>query len=162
MEAREFFACRKCGTELFWKPIVLHKGSNVLTTSGTLTTPNSDEGGFSDNVSNVKEAWGHNVQSYAQLKCSSVFLAEAPEWATTIKSNKGRFACPKCNARVGSFSWSGAACSCGRWVTPAFQFQLSRVDLRRDISLTTLPLEGHALSKEAPDAVLESKRRTDA
>ena len=29
--------------------------------------------------------------------------------------------CPKCNSRLGSFSWKGQQCSCGRWLTPAFQ-----------------------------------------
>lgn len=29
--------------------------------------------------------------------------------------------CPKCNSRLGSFSWKGQQCSCGQWLTPAFQ-----------------------------------------
>uniref|UniRef100_A0A0D9S399 Dual specificity protein phosphatase 12 n=1 Tax=Chlorocebus sabaeus TaxID=60711 RepID=A0A0D9S399_CHLSB len=36
--------------------------------------------------------------------------------------------CPKCSAKLGSFNWYGEQCSCGRWITPAFQIHKNRVD----------------------------------
>ena len=32
----------------------------------------------------------------------------------------GKIACPnpKCNAKVGSFDWTGVPCGCGEWITP--------------------------------------------
>lgn len=40
----------------------------------------------------------------------------------------GKFACPRCAAKVGSYSWKGGKCSCGTWVTPAIELQRARVD----------------------------------
>lgn len=41
---------------------------------------------------------------------------------------EGKFECPKCAAKVGSYSWRGGKCSCGTWVTPAIEIQRARVD----------------------------------
>lgn len=62
-----------------------------------------------------------------QNECNSLFLQECPEWRPQVE---GKIHCPKCKARVGSFSWSGAQCSCGTWVTPAICFQRARVDMK--------------------------------
>lgn len=43
--------------------------------------------------------------------------------------------CPKCTSKLGSFSWWGEQCSCGHWVTPAFQIHKSRVDEARTLSV---------------------------
>eukprot|EP01052_Picozoa_sp_SAG31_P068706 SAG31_NODE_27515_length_425_cov_0.496933_1_plen_85_part_10 len=40
---------------------------------------------------------------------------------------KGKLNCP-CGAKLGSYNWSGAQCSCGAWVSPAFQINTVRVD----------------------------------
>ena len=45
--------------------------------------------------------------------------------------NEGKLNCPHCRAKLGSFTWSGEQCSCGRWVTPAFMFNKSKVDEKR-------------------------------
>jgi hypothetical protein len=41
---------------------------------------------------------------------------------------EGKLQCVKCEARLGNFNWSGMQCSCGAWVTPAFQLHKSRMD----------------------------------
>jgi dual specificity phosphatase 12 len=43
----------------------------------------------------------------------------------------GKLGCPgpRCGARLGAWSWAGERCSCGAWVTPAFQVHLGRVDV---------------------------------
>lgn len=50
--------------------------------------------------------------------------------------------CPKCTSKLGSFSWRGDQCSCGRWVTPAFQIHKSRVD-----EVRTLPVGNFQTAK---------------
>ncbi|PVU93223.1 hypothetical protein BB561_003378 [Smittium simulii] len=61
--------------------------------------------------------------------CSSVFM-EPMDWIkgsqTTEISDK--ICCPKCEAKLGQYNWSGSKCSCGTWVTPSFQIHKSRVD----------------------------------
>lgn len=42
---------------------------------------------------------------------------------------EGKLLCPKCKARLGSFDWLGSFCSCGSKIVPAFQLQMSRVDV---------------------------------
>ena len=61
---------------------------------------------------------------------------------------EGKIHCPKCSARVGSFSWSGTQCSCGTWVTPAISFQRARVDRkqRSQIALQKMSNQLGALS----------------
>lgn len=41
---------------------------------------------------------------------------------------EGKFQCPKCSAKVGSYSWQGGKCSCGKWITPAIELQKAKVD----------------------------------
>lgn len=51
---------------------------------------------------------------------------------TALRENalEGRLECPqeRCRAKLGSFAWAGMACSCGRWIAPAFAIHRSRVD----------------------------------
>ena len=86
----------------------------------------------------------------AKRPCTSLFLEEPLEWmrdglgfaSTSDKSEgdeeeaeasipSGKLYCPKCKNKIGSFDWAGSKCSCGKWITPAFQIQKNRVDLRK-------------------------------
>ncbi|NXX48916.1 DUS12 phosphatase, partial [Tricholaema leucomelas] len=62
-------------------------------------------------------------------KCTSYFT-EPVQWMepALLGVMEGQLLCPKCTSKLGSFSWRGDQCSCGRWVTPAFQIHKSRVD----------------------------------
>lgn len=137
MAKEQFYTCRKCGTQLFTKEDVLHEDVANADT-GTDGIAAATENAETPSVSSVKAAWGRLDKGggASKLPCSSVFLTESPKWVSDASSHDGRLTCPKCNARVGSFSWSGATCSCGRWVTPAFQFQLARVDARQVVSIS--------------------------
>ena len=73
------------------------------------------------------------------VQCTSVFLDEFPEKLVDGKliedeseesKTEGKFKCPKCDARVGHWNWSGSQCSCGAWVTPAFQITSSKIDIK--------------------------------
>jgi hypothetical protein len=67
--------------------------------------------------------------------CTSYFI-EPVAWmgGALLGHLEGKILCPKCNCRLGSFSWKGQQCSCGRWPTPAFQVHKNRVDEVRTLS----------------------------
>ncbi|XP_075244139.1 dual specificity protein phosphatase 12-like [Convolutriloba macropyga] len=61
--------------------------------------------------------------------CSSLFV-EPVKWMEILILGvlSGKLCCPKCRNKLGSFNWSGAQCSCGAWVAPAFQLHKNAVD----------------------------------
>ncbi|XP_075512816.1 uncharacterized protein LOC142548410 [Primulina tabacum] len=63
-------------------------------------------------------------------ECSSIFV-EPLRWMTTVVEGglEGKLLCAHCEARLGYFNWSGIQCSCGSWITPAFQLHKSKVDV---------------------------------
>ncbi|XP_057345216.1 LOW QUALITY PROTEIN: dual specificity protein phosphatase 12-like [Manis pentadactyla] len=65
----------------------------------------------------------------SQAQCTSYFI-EPVQWmeSTLLGVLDGQLLCPKCNTKLVSFNWYGEQCSCGRWVTPAFQIHKNRVD----------------------------------
>ncbi|MGH0157665.1 UNVERIFIED_CONTAM: hypothetical protein FKN15_053817 [Acipenser sinensis] len=64
-----------------------------------------------------------------QSQCTSHFI-EPVQWMeqALLGVMDGQLLCPKCSSKLGSFNWFGEQCSCGRWVTPAFQIHKNRVD----------------------------------
>lgn len=62
-------------------------------------------------------------------ECRSLFVEEPLAWMTCV-GQRGKVACPQCNAKVGAWEWSGIRCSCGDWVAPGFQISLNRVDAK--------------------------------
>lgn len=67
----------------------------------------------------------------AVLGCSSVFVEPIAWMGDALHGGavSGKLACPKCHGRLGAFNWAGEQCSCGSWVTPAFQLHAGKVDL---------------------------------
>lgn len=63
-------------------------------------------------------------------ECSSIFI-EPLRWMTAVVEGalESKLSCAHCEARLGYFNWSGIQCSCGSWITPAFQLHKSRVDI---------------------------------
>jgi dual specificity phosphatase 12 len=59
-------------------------------------------------------------------ECSAYFI-DRMDWMGQLDGNEGRISCAN-GHRVGTFVWSGVQCSCGVYVTPAFQILKSRVD----------------------------------
>ena len=68
--------------------------------------------------------------SIKSSQCQSLFVQQT-EWLDEIAigRSQGKLICPKCSGRLGSFNWSGMQCSCGQWITPAFQIHKTRIDL---------------------------------
>ncbi|KAF6164109.1 hypothetical protein GIB67_017693, partial [Kingdonia uniflora] len=67
-------------------------------------------------------------------ECSLIFV-EPLQWMTTVEEGvgvlEGKLYCVGCNARLGYFNWSGIQCSCGSWITPAFQLQQGRLQISK-------------------------------
>ncbi|KDE02689.1 hypothetical protein, variant [Microbotryum lychnidis-dioicae p1A1 Lamole] len=64
--------------------------------------------------------------------CSSYFTEPLSWMSPMLESGAlgGKIVCPnaKCGAKLGSFDWAGAQCSCGTWICPGFALNVSRVD----------------------------------
>ncbi|KAK6942160.1 hypothetical protein RJ641_027537 [Dillenia turbinata] len=75
-----------------------------------------------------KRRGGNPFNKSDDFGCSSVFV-EPLKWMTAEGGLEGKLSCAHCEARLGYFNWSGIQCSCGSWITPAFQLHKSRVDV---------------------------------
>ncbi|XP_028078822.1 probable inactive dual specificity protein phosphatase-like At4g18593 [Camellia sinensis] len=75
-----------------------------------------------------------------EVECTSIFV-EPLRWMTTAFDScyplapveegalEGKLSCVHCEACLGYFNWSGIQCSCGGWITPAFQLHKRLVDI---------------------------------
>ncbi|NXR77846.1 DUS12 phosphatase, partial [Pycnonotus jocosus] len=121
------YRCRKCRRALF-------RSSSILShTEGTGPTAFVHK-----RVTDCARLSGNG-----QEKCTSYFI-EPVQWMepALLGVMEGQLLCPKCTSKLGSFSWRGDQCSCGRWVTPAFQIHKSRVD-----EVRTLPVGNFQTAK---------------
>lgn len=62
--------------------------------------------------------------------CNQIYFVEPLAWMKTVAhSEQGRLNCPKCDSKLGSFSWiMGCQCPCGSKVAPAFYLVPSKVE----------------------------------
>ncbi|CAH2002478.1 unnamed protein product [Acanthoscelides obtectus] len=62
--------------------------------------------------------------------CRQTYFVEPMAWMNiTAGTMQGKLHCPKCNSKLGSFSWiMGSQCTCGVKVAPAFYLTPSKVD----------------------------------
>lgn len=64
-------------------------------------------------------------------RCTSIFFATPPRWLEiTGDTMEGKLCCSNCGARVGQWTWVGSKCSCGEWISPSFQFNNSKFDIK--------------------------------
>ncbi|KAJ8357184.1 hypothetical protein SKAU_G00199780 [Synaphobranchus kaupii] len=116
--------CRKCRRTLF-------RGSSILSHD-----VGSGPAAFTHKkaVDTAAHVPGHAIE----LQCTSYFI-EPVQWMepALLGVLDGQLLCPKCSTKLGSFNWYGERCSCGRWITPAFQIHKNRVD---DIKRMNVPL----------------------
>ncbi|KAL7550511.1 hypothetical protein ACHAWF_013750 [Thalassiosira exigua] len=80
--------------------------------------------------------------SQSALSCQNHFIAQPLQWMNGCSDVEGKLHCPKCNTKVGHYSWTGAQCSCGTWVTPAIMVPLSKVDEMKPISHNVIAATG--------------------
>ncbi|XP_061364797.1 uncharacterized protein LOC133308208 [Gastrolobium bilobum] len=77
-----------------------------------------------------KRRSGNPFKKSDESECSSIFI-EPLRWMKAVEEGalEGKLSCAHCDARLGYFNWAGIQCSCGSWITPAFQLQKGRVDI---------------------------------
>lgn len=65
-----------------------------------------------------------------QPACSQTYFVEPMVWMKSVmQSEEGKLHCPKCNSKLGSFSWiMGCQCPCGSKISPAFYLVPSKVE----------------------------------
>ncbi|KAF6292766.1 dual specificity phosphatase 12 [Rhinolophus ferrumequinum] len=121
------YKCRKCRRSLF-------RSSSILDHS---------EGSGPAAFAHKRMAAPLMPVTGSQAQCTSYFI-EPVQWmgSALLGVMDGQLLCPKCSAKLGSFNWYGEQCSCGRWITPAFQIHKNRVD-----EMKTLPLWDHKQEK---------------
>uniref|UniRef100_A0A8C5X4B4 protein-tyrosine-phosphatase n=1 Tax=Malurus cyaneus samueli TaxID=2593467 RepID=A0A8C5X4B4_9PASS len=121
------YRCRKCRRALFRSSSILSHTEGIGPTAFAhkRITPTAQ------------------LSGNGQEKCTSYFT-EPVQWMepALLGVMEGQLLCPKCTSKLGSFSWRGDQCSCGRWVTPAFQIHKSRVD-----EVRTLPVGNFQTAK---------------
>ena len=77
----------------------------------------------------IAAVYGAKGVDASTKECTSFFLNSDLDWLPKSEGAiKGKINCDKCAAKIGHFSWTATQCSCGTWVTPAFQIHKSRVD----------------------------------
>ncbi|KAK2901109.1 hypothetical protein Q8A67_009224 [Cirrhinus molitorella] len=119
--AEAVYRCRKCRRTLFRHSSILSHcvgiGASAFSHKKTRIVSDSED----------------------QRQCTSYFI-EPVQWMepALLGVMDGQLLCPKCSSKLGSFNWYGEQCSCGRWVTPAFQMHKNRVDEIKHISLPAL------------------------
>ena len=89
-------------------------------------------------------------------RCTSVFLENCPEWLEA-SGNEGYVKC-KCQGKLGMYKWSGAQCSCGTWITPAWKFQKARVE-QKNIELQGVSVAMPNVSRDGDQTVSQSDER---
>lgn len=63
------------------------------------------------------------------VTCKETYFVEPLAWMDVVQHKEGKLMCPKCNSKLGSFSWvMGCQCPCGVQVAPAFYLTPSKVD----------------------------------
>lgn len=72
------------------------------------------------------------ISIQAASNTCSHFFVEPLNWMKNELQGKaemeGKFQCPKCETKVGGYSWKGSRCSCGKWMVPAIHLQRAKVD----------------------------------
>ncbi|KAG7554059.1 Transcription factor TFIIB cyclin-like domain [Arabidopsis suecica] len=116
--SRSTYECKKC------KRVLLFQEQVIDHTRGEADSEFDDM--FKNMIGEVHKNPGDH-----QNQCTSIFV-EPLNWMNSAMENdvsEGKLSCPKCQAKVGSFDWSGSYCSCGSKIVPAFQLQMNRVDV---------------------------------
>lgn len=62
--------------------------------------------------------------------CTHLFTEELAWMEDSIRGvMEGVLSCPRCAAKLGTFSWVGIRCSCGRWQVPGLALLRSKIDI---------------------------------
>lgn len=141
------FRCRRCRRVLATKSHVLeHRSRSIVPTSGPASgleveLPATVSGGeprlLEQLAERIRKAslGSPNHETTASNQCRSLLFVEPIAWMHRIMLNtQGRLYCPKCEQKLGNFSWVNACqCPCGETMTPAFYLIPSKVELSKAV-----------------------------
>ncbi|XP_054730012.1 dual specificity protein phosphatase MPK-4 [Anastrepha obliqua] len=146
------YRCRKCRRILASKShVLLHNNKSLPVTSNALSTTSHTNVGeqtaprlLEQIAAQIRKAslespTGTDAINAAteqqSTACRSILFVEPISWMRNIShSTQGRLNCPKCDQKVGNFSWiNGCQCPCGEEISPAFYLILSRVELSKAV-----------------------------
>lgn len=154
------YRCRKCRRIIAAKSnLITH--SRILTTT---TTPTTSPMNTCESTQTTTDAIVHcettdaekaqnelskktnklcisNTESEKSLddgpnqRCKEILFIEPIAWMAEIcKQTQGKLNCPKCNSKLGNFTWiNGCNCPCGKNVAPAFYLVPSKVELSHSV-----------------------------
>lgn len=132
------YKCKKCRRPLF-------KSSNALPHG-----PGKGDAAFDWRAKLQSTSESEQSSESNSESCTKTINIEPMKWMeSSILTLSGKILCPKCSAKLGSFTWLGEPCSCGTWITPSFRIDKKKVDECRPLMLTkNLPA-----SEKQPDDV---------
>lgn len=133
---KDHYACRKCRMALYGvddlqdpshvpskHAFSYRKQKHGSVVASPITKQNTSYSNHIPNNSNDNR----NYDNTSTTSCQSYFLQQPLDWMNT-DDNEGKLLCPSCDTKIGYYSWSGAQCSCGTWISPAIQIHKSKVD----------------------------------
>ncbi|XP_012270303.1 dual specificity protein phosphatase MPK-4 [Orussus abietinus] len=84
----------------------------------------------SPNNPDLKDDTVESTEEKITERCTKTYFIEPLAWMPDIMhAVDGKLNCPKCNTKLGSFSWiAGSQCPCGSKMAPAFYLVPSKVD----------------------------------
>lgn len=128
------YHCRMCRVRLFTSHEVVphesnpNKGKAFKTGAKVGSAETSCTSAFLDPDQTpwvAEESRAHVAQLQSERKGTQNASVQAKEAEV---GDLDTIYCFQCRAKLGGRSWTGAQCSCGAWITPAFRIALSRVD----------------------------------
>jgi dual specificity phosphatase 12 len=113
------YFCRECHTELF--------------TNADLSRHSEGSGCFDWFM---KYGINKSVNPFPEIECRQKLFTNYLEWLmaqidTHENLHNDSIKCPKCSTVVGDYNLNGAKCPCGRWVTPAFHFDIDKIEQKQ-------------------------------
>ena len=104
--------------------------------------------------------FGRRGQTSGQGMCQNLFIADPLPWMHGCNEMEGKLHCPKCQTKVGHYSWTGAQCSCGTWVTPAILVPVSKVDEMKPASQNIIASSGPLMFAQPPNVIVQTQSST--
>ncbi len=122
----ETYICRQCHTQLFTNADLLRHSEGVGLFDWFMKYDNDKR-----------------IQSLSEKECHQKLFTNYLEWLmiqidTQENFHSNSIKCPECSSIVGNYNLNGAKCPCGKWVTPAFHFDMDKIEQK---SVTKIHIE---------------------
>lgn len=128
---RFVFCCRRCRTPLFTDAEVVRHSSSKKAQGNKGFRRNGGGGGADDHGDDEEEActsYFLDPDVTPWVSAESRAVAAAVEGVDAVLPDTIYCKNTACGAKIGTQSWTGAQCSCGAWITPAFKVLMKTVD----------------------------------